>query len=83
MPFSLNLIESKFYQPAVKAIQNNRLIPAYISNDAVDLEVTRLFDSRKDPKQIVICTDFTRFDQHFNRHMQDAAFQIETALCPN
>lgn len=48
------------------------ILPPYISNDRVDLEITKLFDS-KNPDDLVICTDFTRFDQHFNSSMQSAA----------
>lgn len=48
------------------------IIPAYISVDRVDHEVTKLFDS-VNPNDYVICTDFTRFDQHFNANMQFAA----------
>jgi hypothetical protein len=39
--------------------------------DAVDREVTLLFDT-KPSGDLIVCTDFTRFDQHFNRHLQDA-----------
>nr|AIY31290.1 putative RNA-dependent RNA polymerase [Dromedary picobirnavirus] len=79
MPFLLNAEELRFYQPAVEAIQSAGLIPAYVSMDAVDQEVTRLFDS-KGNDDVVICTDFTKFDQHFNKDMQDAAHDIEWLL---
>lgn len=51
------------------------IIPAYISVDRVDHEVTKLFDS-VGPDDYVICTDFTRFDQHFNASMQFAAEHV-------
>nr|USE07818.1 MAG: putative RNA-dependent RNA polymerase [Picobirnavirus sp.] len=79
-PFLLNIQELRWYQPFVEAIQKHGLIPAYVSMDAVDLEVTALFDS-KSPNDYVICTDFTAFDQHFNEHMQQAAKKVELALC--
>lgn len=75
MPFLLNIYELCFYQPAITAMQKNNLIPAYVSMDAVDQEVTALFDS-KPSSDVVICTDFTKFDQHFNFDMQSAAKQI-------
>lgn len=79
MAFLLNILELQFYQPAVKAFQRHNLIPAYVSMDAVDKEVTQLFDT-KGPDDDVVCTDFTRFDQHFNQDMQDAAEKIERGL---
>lgn len=79
MSMALNAHELRFYQPAIEAMQKNCLIPAYVSMDAVDREVTMLFDTKK-PNDDVICTDFSRFDQHFNRDMQNAAWDIEEAL---
>nr|UAW00497.1 MAG: RNA-dependent RNA polymerase [Porcine picobirnavirus] len=79
MSLLLNILELQFYQPAIEAVQKHNLIPAYVSMDAVDKEVTLLFDT-KGPDDVVICTDFTKFDQHFNKDMQDAASQIELAL---
>nr|UUA79514.1 RNA-dependent RNA polymerase [Picobirnavirus sp.] len=72
MPFDLNVRELQFYQPAIEAIQKAGLIPAYISMDAVDEQVTKLFDT-KGHDDVVICTDFSKFDQHFQKDMQDAA----------
>lgn len=79
MPFLLNLEELQFYQPAIEAAQKHGLIPAYVSMDAVDKEVTALFTS-KNPDDYVICTDFSKFDQHFNLDMQNAAKSIIKAL---
>nr|WCJ00011.1 MAG: RNA-dependent RNA polymerase [nabpantry virus 13] len=79
MPMALNVHELRFYQPAIKAIQSRELIPAYVSMDRVDQEVTALFDT-KDENDLVICTDFTKFDQHFNKHLQEAAREIEQSL---
>lgn len=78
-PFLLNVQELRFYQPAVAEMQKHNLIPAYVSMDAVDIAVTNLFKS-KGSSDLVVCTDFTKFDQHFNRDMQDAAFNIESFL---
>lgn len=79
MPFLLNIKELQVYQPVIQAFQYHNLIPAYVSMDAVDREVTYLFDS-KGKDDLVICTDFSRFDQHFNQHMQDAAKSVLTAI---
>jgi hypothetical protein len=79
MPFLLNIRELQFYQPAVEAVQKYGLIPAYVSMDAVDQEVTSLFDT-KGKDDLVICTDFSKFDQHFNMDMQNAAQTILKAL---
>lgn len=79
MPFDLNVSELRFYQPAIEAIQKAGLIPAYVSMDAVDNEVTKLF-ATKGENDVVICTDFSKFDQHFNPDMQNAAREIEMAI---
>lgn len=74
-PFSINALELCVYQPLIQYVQALDLLPAYISKDRVDEEVTALFDS-KPADDYVICTDFTRFDQHFNKTMQDFARDI-------
>lgn len=79
MSVLLNLYELQFYQPAVEAMQKNSLIPAYVSMDAVDQSVTKLFDT-KGADDDVICTDFSKFDQHFNSVMQEASKSILMGL---
>lgn len=79
MSVLLNIHELSFYQPAIEAIQKRRLIPAYVSMDEVDRRVTALFDT-KGASDVVICTDFSKFDQHFNREMQDAALKVLQGL---
>lgn len=74
-PFSVNVEELRFYQPAIEAAQRVGLVPAWISMDAVDAEITKMFDS-KHRDDLIICTDFKRFDQHFNPHMVQAAQYI-------
>ena len=75
MSVLLNLHELSFYQPAILAMQKNNLIPAYVSMENVDKEVSQLFLT-KGADDVVICTDFTRFDQSFNDCMQAAASDI-------
>lgn len=74
-PFAVNVAELQVYQPLIEAAQRLNLVPAWVSMDAVDMEITKLFDT-KSSDDLVVCTDFSRFDQHFNRDMQDAAKSI-------
>lgn len=74
-PFSVNLEELRIYQPLIQGCQAKNLVPAWIGMDAVDREVTKLFDT-KAKDDLIIATDFSKFDQHFNPHMQEAALKI-------
>nr|UAW00819.1 MAG: RNA-dependent RNA polymerase [Porcine picobirnavirus] len=74
-PFSVNIDELTVYQPLIESCQKFNLVPAWVSMESVDLSITRMFDT-KGKDDVVICTDFTKFDQHFNSHMQDAAYRI-------
>lgn len=78
-PFAINILELQLYQPAIQAFQQKNLVPAWNSMDAVDLEITKLFRT-KNPDDLVVCTDFTRFDQHFNYSCQDAARTLIAAM---
>lgn len=74
-PFSVNIRELQFYQPAIDYAQRFGLVPAWIGNDKVDEVVTRMFDT-KGANDLVVATDFTKFDQHFNENLQVAAKSI-------
>nr|UJQ88272.1 MAG: RNA-dependent RNA polymerase [Picobirnavirus dog/KNA/2015] len=74
-PFAVNIRELQVYQPLIEVAQRGNLVPAWVSMDSVDDEITKLFDSKGD-KDLIVCTDFTKFDQHFNPDMQDAAKAI-------
>jgi hypothetical protein len=78
-PFAVNILELQVYQPLIEACQRLDLVPAWVSMDSVDDRITALFDT-KDPNDLVICTDFSKFDQHFNATMQKAAYQILDGL---
>jgi hypothetical protein len=78
-PFSVNIAELCVYQPLIEAAQRFNLVPAWVSMDRVDLEITELFDS-KGKNDLVMCTDFTKFDQHFNPKLQEAALQLITGI---
>lgn len=78
-PFGINVLELQLYQPLIEALQAHSDVPAWVSMDAVDLAITKLFDT-KDSKDLVICTDFSKFDQHFNQSLQDSAKTILTSI---
>lgn len=74
-PFSFNVNELQVYQPLIELAQRFNMVPAWVSMESVDKEVTLLFETKRadDP---IVCTDFDKFDQHFNPDMQDAAKTI-------
>ena len=78
-PFGVNIRELQFYQPAIEIAQKRLFVPAWVSMDEVDKRITKLFDT-KGKHDLVVCTDFSKFDQHFNSDMQDAAKKIITAI---
>lgn len=73
--FLLNLHEGQFYQPFIEACQKSKLIPGWVSMDLVDQEITALFDT-KGNSDVVICTDFSKFDQHWNQHLKSATYEV-------
>lgn len=82
-PFALNIRELQVYQPLIETAQKLNIVPAWVSMDAVDRKVTDLFDSKSET-DLVVCTDFSKFDQHFNEDLQDVARQlIANILRPN
>lgn len=74
-PFGINICELQVYQMGIELAQRHGIVPAWIGSDAVDQRVTKLFDT-KGRNDLVICTDFSKFDQHFNADMQNAAKTI-------
>lgn len=74
-PFAINVDELRVYQPAIEIAQRYELVPAWVGLEAVDKRITKLFDT-KGKKDLIICTDFSKFDQHFNADMQNAAESI-------
>nr|AIY31286.1 putative RNA-dependent RNA polymerase [Dromedary picobirnavirus] len=79
-PFAVNICELSMYQPLMECFQSFNLVPAWVSMESVDRSITRLFDT-KSPDDLVVCTDFTKFDQHFNPALQEAAQSILRQLC--
>lgn len=78
-PYGVNICELQFYQPAIELAQTRLFTPAWVSPEAVDNRVTRMFDT-KGKHDLVICTDFSKFDQHFNSDMQNAAKQVISCI---
>lgn len=78
-PFSVNIRELQLYQPLIEAAQKKNLVPAWVGMAAVDQQITRLFDT-KAKDDLIVCTDFTKFDQHFNYDMQECAKRILSSL---
>lgn len=80
-PFSVNIRELQVYQPLIQAMQHGQVphVPAWVSMEAVDRAITRMFDT-KGANDLVICTDFSKFDQHFNKDLQDCAGQCLSSL---
>jgi len=77
-PFAVNVEELRLYQPLIEQCQKFNLVPAWVGMDAVDAEITKLFDTKGD--NLIVCTDFSKFDQHFNLDMQEAAQNILSLL---
>lgn len=78
-PFGVNVEELRFYQPLIEVAQAYNLVPAWVGSDAVDKSITQLFDT-KSSDDLIVCTDFSKFDQHFNADMQEAAKTIIRGL---
>nr|UDL14453.1 MAG: putative RNA-dependent RNA polymerase [Picobirnavirus sp.] len=74
-PFTVNLQELQVYQPLIELCQRFNKVPAWVGMDMVDEEITKLFDT-KGKNDLIICTDFSKFDQHFNKDMQNCARTI-------
>lgn len=72
-PFAVNIEELRVYQPLIAYAQRHNIVPAWVSMDAVDMEITQLFDT-KGKDDLIVCTDFSKFDQHFNSALQEGAY---------
>jgi hypothetical protein len=81
-PFAVNICELQVYQPLIEVCQKFNLVPAWVSMEAVDQRITRMFDT-KGVDDLVICTDFSKFDQHFNPDMQNGAKYILEHILTN
>jgi hypothetical protein len=78
-PFAVNIRELQVYQPAIELAQRFDLVPAWVSMEAVDARITKLFDT-KGTRDLIVCTDFSKFDQHFNPDMQNCARNILSSI---
>lgn len=71
-PYAVNVCELQVYQPLIEAAQKFNIVPAWVSMEEVDRRITKLFDT-KQSDDLIVCTDFTKFDQHFNSSLQNCA----------
>lgn len=71
-PMAVNMLELGVYQVGIEAAQKFDLVPAWVSMEQVDRHITKLFDTKGD-NDLVVCTDFTKFDQHFNQALVESA----------
>lgn len=78
-PFAVNIRELQFYQPFKECAQSFNVVPAWVSMESVDKRITELFDT-KGKNDLVVCTDFSKFDQHFNSSLQNAARKVISGL---
>lgn len=78
-PFAVNVRELQVYQPYIEAAQKFNVVPSWVSMERVDETITRMFDTKRSD-ELVVCTDFTKFDQHFNTNLQNAAAELLTAI---
>nr|AVA30698.1 RNA-dependent RNA polymerase [Picobirnavirus sp.]AVD97021.1 RNA-dependent RNA polymerase [Picobirnavirus sp.]AVD97022.1 RNA-dependent RNA polymerase [Picobirnavirus sp.] len=76
--FAANIEELRVYQPLIQAFQKAHLVPGWEGNDEVDKRITRLFDTKGN--NLLICTDFSKFDQHMNHNMQLCAETVLSQL---
>ena len=81
-PYAVNVAELQVYQIIIEVAQRFNVVPAWVSMDAVDERVTRLFDTKAND-DLIICTDFSSFDQHFGPKCQEAAETILRGLLSN
>jgi len=79
-PYAVNIAELQLYQPLIEYCQRENLVPAWVSMDAVDERITKLFDT-KGSNDVIVCTDFSKFDQHFNPSLQAAASYLINWIC--
>lgn len=78
-PFAVNIAELQVYQVLIEAAQRFDIVPAWVSMESVDRHITALFDT-KGSDDLVICTDFSKFDQHFNSSLQTVAESLLGSL---
>lgn len=78
-PFAANIEELRAYQPLIASMQKFNYIPAWLGNEAVDVAITKLFDT-KSSQDLIVCTDFSKFDQHINPGAQSSALRILDGL---
>lgn len=74
-----NVEELRVYQPLISAMQRSGFVSSWLGDDAVDIRITKLMDT-KHPDDLIVCTDFSKFDQHINPGCQASALKILQGL---
>lgn len=74
-----NIRELQVYQPLIEGMQKTGIISSWLGNEAVDRRITALFDTKR-PQDLIVCTDFSKFDQHINPGCQASALEILRGL---
>lgn len=74
-----NILELQVYQPLILGMQKTGIIDSWLGNDAVDIRITKLFDTKRSD-DLIVCTDFSKFDQHFGPGCQASALGILRGL---
>lgn len=77
-PFALNVAELQAYQVLIESCQAHNFVPSWNGNDYVDIAITKLMDT-KGRDDLIVCTDFSAFDQHFNSGCQKSALAAMSA----
>nr|UAW00515.1 MAG: RNA-dependent RNA polymerase [Porcine picobirnavirus] len=74
-----NIKELQVYQPLIVGMQKTGIISSWLGDDAVDSRITQLMDTKR-PQDLIVCTDFSKFDQHINPGCQASAAKILRGL---
>lgn len=74
-----NIKELQVYQSLILGMQKTHLIDSWNGDEAVDRRITALMDT-KASHDLIVCTDFTKFDQHINPGCQRSAADILRSL---
>lgn len=74
-----NIRELQVYQPLIKAMQTTGYVSSWLGDDAVDKRITALMDTKRS-EDLIVCTDFSKFDQHINPGCQRSAQAILAGL---
>lgn len=75
-PMVINLLEAMYYKPLIRQYHAYSNKPEFIDSLAIEDRITNLFNSKSN-KDLVIATDFDKFDAHFNETLQDISYELK------